>query len=317
VANNKLFPFHIGVSVFFGLLFNGGWGVGVHMDFCNANISACGKTNSQGLLRLILTPLFITLFLFSPSSLAMTPEKVMVYFYSSETNINNFKSLKMGFDHYLTDYGDYEFQPFEDRTIFDQHVKGKAKCILLLSSWHFRNISRTCHLRSVLIGLRNGKKYQQRILVVRRTTPNIESLEGGHIASSSSVQHTKSVLMEMVKKDAAKIKARILAVPKDIDALMAVGFGISKAALTTRNAFEELKTINPTLYKNLKILAEGQQSHLLILAVPKAFVENADHLVNVVKNMSKNSDGKKKMRMLGLDGWQEPDFSDRKQLEAP
>jgi hypothetical protein len=122
--------------------------------------------------------------------------------------------------------------------------------------------------------------------------------------------------MGMFEDKGAAEQARILTVPKDIDALMSVGFGMSKAALTSRNAFEELKIVNPALYKKMKILAEGQESLLLLLAVPEGFVERSAETVKVIQNMPMSPDGKKKMRMLGLDGWQEPDLSDKLRLEA-
>jgi len=51
--------------------------------------------------------------------------KIKIYFYSFETNIINFKSLKMAFGQYLSKFGPYEFQPFSSRDVFDKQVKGK------------------------------------------------------------------------------------------------------------------------------------------------------------------------------------------------
>ena len=222
----------------------------------------------------------------------------------------------MGFDKYLSHYGPYELQPFEDRETFEKHIKDKHECLLLLSSWHFKIISKDYCLSFALAGLRDGKKYQRRVLVAQSTVSGIEALKGARIASSSSVQHTRSVLAGIFDEKEAALDTKILAVPKEIDALMSVAFGMSKGALTTRNAFDELKTVNPKLYEKMKILAEGQESFLLILAVPESFMEQAAQPVNVIKSMPMNPDGKKKMRMLGLDGWQEPDPSDRNKLEA-
>ncbi len=286
------------------------------MNLCKANKTVCRISKTQGFLRLLSLFIFFVVVFFGTPAVSVAPEKVIIYFYSSETNINNYKSLKMGFDKYLAEHGAYEFQPFEDREAFEAHVKDKHKCILLLSSWHYKIISKNYCLKPALAGMRNGKKYQQRILVGRSTTPNIESLKGGRIASASSVPHTKSVLMGMYKNKEDLNRARILAVPKDIDALMSVAFGMSKAALTTRNAFEELRTVNPTLFKKMRILAKGQESHLLILAVPESFQERSVQTVHVIKSMPMNTDGMKKMRMLGLDDWQVPDSSDRQKLEA-
>jgi hypothetical protein len=83
----------------------------------------------------------------------------------------------MGFDRYLAEYGAYEFQPFEDRGKFDTYVKEKERSLLLLSSWHYRNIAKDFRLKVALAGIRNGKKYHQRILVARSTVSHIESLK--------------------------------------------------------------------------------------------------------------------------------------------
>jgi hypothetical protein len=287
------------------------------MDFCKAIILVCRKKRTRkGLSRLSLILIFFTMIFLGTPGLCVAPDKVIIYFYSSETNMNNFKSLKMGFDKYLSEYGPYEFQPFKDRETFEKHIKDKDKCLLLLSSWHFKNIAREYYLTFALTGLRDGKKYQQHILVALDKVSSIDSLMGARIASSSSVEHTKSVVSGMFKQKDAAEKVSILAVPKDIDALMSVGFRTSKAALVTRNTFEELENINPSMHGKMKILAEGRESLLLIVAVPKDFSEHAVQPVNVIKSMPMNPDGMKKMQMLGLDGWQEPDLNDRQTLEA-
>ena len=61
--------------------------------------------------------------------------------------------------------------------------------------------------------------------------------------------------------------------------LMSVGFGMSIFALTTRNTLDELKTANPMLYQKLKILAKGEESLLLVVAVPEQFIQDAQGIV--------------------------------------
>lgn len=238
-------------------------------------------------------------------------DKTTIYFYSSETTINNFKSLKMEFDGYLSRFGPYEFQPFSKREDFEKHVKDREKCLLLLSSWHYKNIQKEYALKAALAGTRKGKKYQKRVLIGRDKTVRV-----GRIASASSVQHTISCLQAMLKGRYAADKTRILMVPKDIDALMSVGFGMSKLALTTSNALDALKMANPILYQKMEILAEGEGSLLLILAVPERFTKDTKKVVTIIQNMAKDPDGKEKLRMLGLDGWQTLNPSDKSKLEA-
>jgi len=224
-------------------------------------------------LRLIAVLLLFPMIFCVMSAAFAGADKITVYFYSCEANINNFKSLKMEFDSYLSKHGLYAFQPFSDRDAFEKHIRGKEDCLLLLSSWHYRNIHKPYSLKSALVGVRNGKKCQKRLLVARGKTATIESVKTGHVASASSTQHTTSLLRAMLKEKYVPGTFRVLTVPKDIDALMSVGFGMSKSALTTTSSLEELSILNPVLQKKMKILAEGEESLLLILAVPERITE--------------------------------------------
>lgn len=236
-------------------------------------------------------------------------EKTVVYFYSSETNINNFKSLKMEFDSYLSVHGPYEFQPFSEREAFEKHIKGREKCLVLLSSWHYNNIGREYGFEPVLAGMRNGTIYQTRVLVCKEGSADMEVAKKGRIASASSIPHTQSALKEIFNDENASKAAKILIVPKDIDALMSVGFGMCQCALTTKSALDTLKTLNPDLHKSIKVMAEGKESLLLILASPKNFAKEAEKLINIIREMPGTPDGERKIKMLGLDNWQPIDSS--------
>jgi len=265
-----------------------------------------------GLLFLIF---FGILFLCVPHDVsAAEPNKIMVYFYSAESNINNFRSLKMEWDAYLSGFGPYEFQPFRDKNDFETHIRDKKKCLVLMSSWHYSHIREDYSLSPALVGTRKGDKYQKRILVGKGDTVKMENVKNGRIASASSMGHTRSILRDMMGNDADA--ANILAVPKDIDALMSVGFGMSQYALAAESALEKLNALNPLLHKNIKVIAEGSKSLMLILAFPKNFTGDGEKVIRVIQDMPANADGKKKMRMFGLDGWQLLDSSDKLKLEG-
>ncbi len=233
--------------------------------------------------------------------------KIKICFYSSETSINNFKSLKMAFDDYLAKFGAWELQPFSDKKTFEEYIRGKERGLLLLSSWHYFKINRNYSLKPLLVGVRNGKNRQKRLLVVKRDPAAPAPVKIGPVASASSVQHTRSVLKEMLENEAAPDSLRILTVPKDIDALMSVGFGMSQSALTMAGSLEKLKTLNPSLFRKLDVVAEGGETMLLILAAPENFEKQAAKMMEIMLNAPANPDGKKIIKMLGLDGWEKMD----------
>jgi len=245
--------------------------------------------------------------------------KIIVYFYSSETNINNLNLLKTEFDSYFSGFGPYEFQPVKKKEEFEKYLSGKTKSLFLLSSWHYNNIHQAYFLRPVLVGLRDGQRYQKRILVGKGGSAGAEDAKTAVIASATSIVHTKGILGEIFKNEDSADGADILTVPKDIDALMSVSLGMSQYALTTENSLETLKNVHPQLYKDMKIVAEGKNSLLLIMAFSdRDMKEDKDilKLIEIIQNMPLTPEGKNKIKMFGLDGWQRIDSPDDLKTEA-
>ena len=272
------------------------------------------KTSTWCFLVCTLAGLCLLTWLLAPFSFGQA-EKATIFFYSSETNINNFKSLKMEFDSYLAQFGAYEFQPFSEKQTFEEHIKQQENCLILLSSWHYDTIREVFHLTPLLMGSRKGSTRQKRFLVTSGADTSLESLKNGQIASAGSIQYTQMLLEEMFEAPEAVEGLRILTVPKDIDALMSLGFGMAKAAITTDYSLETLAKMNPPLHKKISILAESQESRLLILAAPVHCEGNAQQLATIFQDMAADQQGGKKLRMLGLDGWQAFDARDATDME--
>ena len=229
--------------------------------------------------------------------------KDTIYFYNSETNINNFVSLKISFDTYLSKFGDYQFQPFNKKDIFEKSVSEHSHGIFLLSSWHFKSLAEVIDLQPVMVGVINGQSTQKKILSVKLNITDVSALEGKTIACSGSEQYTKNLLREMLGDKNSHIleTIKLILVPKDIDALMAAGFGMASAALTTDRSIENLRKINPKLHQSLNPLLVSQDYYLALAALPG--VANEDELLDILQKMGINPEGEIRLRMLGLDGW--------------
>jgi len=163
--------------------------------------------------------------------------------------------------------------------------------------------------------MRNGKNYQKRILVTTPKFANLNSVKAGSVASASNIQHSRSELSAMFKDKESAESVRILPVPKDVDALMSVGFDMARAALITENALNDLKMLDPLLYEKMKVLSEGKASLLLIMAVPEDSEKDIEQIVEIIKNMPDDPDGKNIIKMLDLDGWKSVNSSESLNME--
>ncbi len=248
---------------------------------------------------LLVSLLLLTLFK------AFSNSRYTIYFYNPEININNFASLKSEFDKYLSDYGPFQFQPFSDRDTFEKFIVGKNDGVFLLSSWHYRYLVKKCPIESVFVGVSKGKSTHRKILLTNEGITSIDLLKGNIIASSGSEDYTKNILLQMLGKGGNSIvdSLKILTVPKDIDALMAVGFGMVNFALTTENSFTKLMIINPKQYKMQRQLAASKETLLPIVAAPKQSDEYIELLLSTIEKMGRMPEGRRNLRMIGLDGW--------------
>src|SRR5260370_26354500 len=100
-------------------------------------------------------------------ALSLAPEPGTICFYSSETSVNNYRSLKEEFDSYLATLGPYVFQPFSQRETFQNSIRdfrGKNSAVFVLSSWHYKNLKERSAMNPVLVGRVQNRTTQRRVL---------------------------------------------------------------------------------------------------------------------------------------------------------
>jgi len=215
-----------------------------------------------------------------------------VYLYTTEINTNNFKSLKVSFDTYLSEYGNYEFQQFTDKKTFEKYLKDKNS-IVILSSWHYRKIAKEYDLEAMLVAQKKGSIYDTKILVGQKNTPL-----SGVVTSAYDKEYTNDLLSSLTHNKSTKLS--VLVVPKEIDALMSVGFGMSRFALVSKDSFTLLAEINPFLSKSLKIYSESLPKYRMLLASNK-IDKNKNKLISIFKDMGLSESGKNILNMIGVD----------------
>ncbi len=251
-----------------------------------------------------------------PRSEVLGESQYTIYFYNPESNVDNFASLKTKLDLYLKTLGPYQFQPFCDRNTFETNIRGKQDCVLILSSWYYKELKAFFPIKPVFVGVTDSESIQKKVLISKKDINNLRMLKGVSIASSGSKEYTNKFLKLMLGKENAWLvdTFQILSVPKDIDALISVGFGLVQAALTTEYSISKLSSINQGLYQKLTILAKSDDSLLPIVAVPEMHNSEISKLLKVVENMGKTAEGKKDIQILGIDGWKKLDENDWKLL---
>ncbi|MCK5877505.1 MAG: PhnD/SsuA/transferrin family substrate-binding protein [Candidatus Marithrix sp.] len=257
-------------------------------------------------LKKILLSIFI---IFISFSAPINATEDALFFYNPESNINDFRTLKKLFDAYLTNYNSYQFQPFDDKNTFESFLPQNN--VFLLSSWHYLNLRKQGHtnLQPILVGTISGNMTYTKVLSTKRNIKNIEALHKKRIASAGNKNYTGDILKNMTKYSMEEFK--ILTVPKDIDALMSILFGMAQGALTSRHSLDTLSTLNPKKYKLLHQHAESKAIILPVVVAHKPIIKpSIKKLLIAIENLSNSNSGKEILGMLGWDGWQKVNSMD-------
>ncbi|MBF0336671.1 MAG: hypothetical protein HQL05_02450 [Nitrospirae bacterium] len=288
---------------------------------CNRTFLRGRYKEGMALPCFFLMPLCLTLLL-----LLVNPagaNGAVIYFYSPELNVDSFSSLKGAFDNYLARFGNYQFQPFKDKETFERHVNAQTlghngqkdnDNIFLVSSWYYLMIKDRAKVRPVMVGLSNGKAVQKLVLVASKKVASLDKLQGGKLAASGTQEHNRNVLRQILgNKKEISDTVSILTVPKDIDALMSLGFGLVDYAVTTDNSLEKLSTINQELYRTITTLLQSNDIMLPVILIPDK--SDSDTLLTILEKMGKEPEGAKVLKMLGLEKLRRLSPSEIKTLE--
>jgi hypothetical protein len=213
-----------------------------------------------------------------------------IYFYTTEANVNDFKSLKVTFEQYLSKYGDYDFQPFNKKELFEQFLE-KKDIIVILSSWHYKQIAQKYNLEAKLVALKRESVTDTKIIVGKKGLQF-----DGTITTTYSKDYSKKLIDTLIENN----NLNIVNVPKEIDALMSVGFGLSKFALVSKDSFELLKNINGFLAEQMTIYKESKPNFRMLIA-SKLKNQYSEECINLITSMNSNIYGKKVLNLLGID----------------
>ena len=237
------------------------------------------------------------------ASILFGAESKKIYFYATDLNIHNFKFLKIKFDNYLQKYGSYEFQPFDDKETFENYLSVKNSTIML-SSWHFKQIKEQYNLKAKLIANKQNSITNKIILVGQK-----DSTLSGTVASAYDKKFATQKLNNLVKnKDIS-----LLLVPKEIDALMSVGFGMSDFALVSDDSLELLKQINPSLGENLVVYKKTKDIYRMILSYNG---KEDEKLTSIFLNINNDAEGKEILNKIAIDSMVVLSQKDLKKLGA-
>ena len=166
-----------------------------------------------------------------------------------------------------------------------------------------------------LIGLLKGQSMRRQVLCARRDITSLDRLRNAKVASAATEDYARTMLRKLLdRQPAVEPSVKILTVPKDLDALMAVGFGLADAALSAQDGLTQLASLNPKLAEQVHSMATTDPAPLPILAAPRGSADAVKDLVGVIEAMARDPEGGRRLNLIGLDGLRKLTEAERRML---
>ena len=229
-------------------------------------------------------------------------QTIIVYHFNPESHSDRNLVLKNTFDQYFQVSHNIELQPVDDRTTFEGLIAEKPLSLFIMSDWQFHQLeSDRKDLIPYLRGLKDNNDTFHKLLIGKGPL----SPQHATVAVSGTEDYVYSLLEEM-RLNTPPLpmqNLRLLTVPKDIDALLAVSFGMADAALATETSYEKYELLYRNEYQQLKVLGTSQPQKRLVVALFKQHLPALESALDALLDMDQSPNGQLGLKLLGLDEW--------------
>jgi len=228
-----------------------------------------------------------------------------LFFYSPEFAPGNLSVLTEAAGSYFSDSGTgLQFQAFARFQDFKREFSTQRPAFVVIPNWVRENDDLPSGLTPILLPLRGGQSLGRKTLMARASITNLRELGHGSVAATMptlTLAHRPTRLENLRERNPG---IRIIAVPKDIDALLAVSFGQVDAAFVSTAQFGMLAAVNPKLTQELHDLGYSEEIPFpRIYATDYASAEEIARFRDNISSVNTTGTGRRLTSLLGYDEW--------------
>ncbi|MFN2426975.1 MAG: PhnD/SsuA/transferrin family substrate-binding protein [Candidatus Binatia bacterium] len=235
------------------------------------------------------------------------PGVALFYFFSPDWRPPDLGKLTVAVETALASGDvDVSFQAFNRYEDFERQVLLQPPVLMIAPAWVEGSQGNSLGLERTVIArpVRRGKDNYRKALMTRSNLDSIGDLARGSIAATLHSMGSGDPAAVLDSFHLAADSARIVPVPKDVDALLALNFGQVDAALVTSEQYEVLARTNPAEAEQMRVLAFSNQVGLPpVFASAGADAAMLDRLRDLLERLREVPQGTNVLTMLGFDGF--------------
>lgn len=241
------------------------------------------------------------------------------FFFSPDFGPGNLSGLTEAAEDYFKDAdADVGFQPFARIEDFEREFAVRKPAFVVVPERVAVARCLRAQLHPLAFPVRGERSFGRRSLMARAGIDSVTALTNGSVAATlpAGDETIRSAAISKLKHDVPGI--RIIPVPKDVDALLAVGFGQVDAAFVSSTQFDQLAKINPRLTNDLHELGYSEEIPFpMVYATEFATQQNVDNLRALMHTVNDTESGKRLSALLGYDGWNLVDPDNSRPIRLP
>jgi len=261
-------------------------------------------------MRRVATIAFACLALGLPARVDAAQAKL--FFFSPDFSPGNLSVLTQAVDAYLREAGtETRFQAFVRFEDFRREVAAQRPDFVVVPEWAAAPACIGSDLVPLARPVRGGESFGRKVLIGRSGIRKVSALPNASIAATVPPGGSPSGSgLDRIRREHPGV--RIIQVPKEIDALLAVAFGHVDAAYVSTRQFDMFAGVNPKLGTELTEIGYAETTAFpLIYATANADALEITRLQNAIARVSTSGTGKRLVGLLGYDGWVVIDEADR------
>ena len=231
-------------------------------------------------------------------------EPLKIYFFNPEINASRNLVLKNTWDTFLSEQGKFTFQPVDRQEDFKHLLENQQGAAFIMAEWLFNKLEHKSRnaFNLALQGMKDGQDTYKRILV---SNSKLLDLDRARIACSGDRARNLKILSDMFPELSAHQidQLKLLQVPKDIDALMALGYGLADLALSSEVGLSNMAMLNENRFRALNVIKESKPLGQSILVFKDMEPAKQAAVVHSLLNMPETALGRQAINLIGLDNW--------------
>jgi ABC-type amino acid transport substrate-binding protein len=231
-------------------------------------------------------------------------DRPTVFFFSPDYSSGNLSLLTQAAENYLRESGfDARFQPFVRFDDLRREYRAQRPEFIIVPAWVPASGCLDPKLLPIVKPVRGGEYSGQKALIVPPSVQRSADLSGATVAATVPPGgSSEGSGLDRLRREHPGV--RVVAVPKDIDAILAVAFGQANAAYVSTRQFGLFAVANPKLGGALREFGYTESMPFpMIYATAYATDDRIAQLKNVALSAAELGSGKRLVDLLGYDGW--------------